>query len=232
MAVRCKSSGFRATTSQPRKRAVDREIEHGEIMAPPLSKQTRREARKRDTPSIDESPCCTKRRLIDVIGEIGSVPADERKNGRTERVHPVQPEKVDSGAGGNTALLDRSASRIKNGQLHPLETKAISIRPDDGADVLLAKVQRVDTVDTNRRKRRWDFCLVEFGTNRLSGGQLVCRLNEDRVALVGGVEQLFGVLGKHQRSIVYAQHPSYQTGARAAQATGIEIVATIDARHN
>ena len=31
------------------------------------------------------------RRVINVIGEIGSVPTDERKNGRTKLVHPVQP---------------------------------------------------------------------------------------------------------------------------------------------
>src|SRR5262245_42619038 len=31
----------------------------------------------------------SKRQVINVIGEIGSVPADERKNGRTECVHPV-----------------------------------------------------------------------------------------------------------------------------------------------
>ena len=146
------------------------------------------------------------RQVINVIGEIGSVPADERKNGRTERVHPVQPEEIDPGAGGNTTLLDRSALGIDNWQLHPVEAKAISVRPDDGADVLLAKIQRADTVDTERRKRRWGFCLVELGTHRRSGGQLVRRLNEGGVALVGGCEQLFGVVGKRQCSIVYAQH--------------------------
>jgi hypothetical protein len=64
----------------------------------------------------------------------------------------------------------------------------------------------VDTADTERRKRRWGFCLVEFGTHRPSGGQLVCRLNEGRVALVGGGEQLFGIVGQRQCPIVYAQH--------------------------
>jgi hypothetical protein len=36
------------------------------------------------------------RQLIHVIREIGGVPADERKNGRTERVHPVKAEEVDA----------------------------------------------------------------------------------------------------------------------------------------
>src|SRR5262245_30366430 len=124
-----------------------------------------------------------------MIGEIGSVAADERKNRRTERVHPVQSEKIDARTGGNTALLDRSAVGIENRQLHPAEAKLISVRPDDGADVLFANIQRADTVDTDRRKWRWDFCFVKLGTHRRSGRQLVRRLNEGVVTFVGGCEQ-------------------------------------------
>ena len=61
----------------------------------------------------------------------------------------------------------------------------MSVRPNDGADVLFAKIQRADTVDIERRNWRWDFW-VKLGTHRQSGGQFVRRLNEGRVALVRG----------------------------------------------
>src|SRR5262245_44981901 len=144
--------------------------------------------------------------MIDVIGEVGSIPTDERKNSRTPRVHPVQPEEINPRTGGNATLLDRSALGIDNWQLHPVEAKAISVRPDNGADALFAKTQRADTVDTERGKRRRDFCLVEFGTHVRSGGQLVRRLNEGRVTLVGGCEQSFGIVSKSQCPIAYAQN--------------------------
>ena len=60
------------------------------------------------------------RQVINVIGEIGSVPADEGKNSRPERVHPVQSEEIDPRTGGNTALLDGNALGIDNWQLHPV----------------------------------------------------------------------------------------------------------------
>src|SRR4029434_5211869 len=100
----------------------------------------------------------SERQVINVIGEIGSIPADERKNGRTERVHPVEPEEIDPGTGGNTTLLCWSALVIENWQLPPAEAIAISVRPDDGADVLFAKIEPADIVDPWRRKRRWHFC--------------------------------------------------------------------------
>ena len=121
-------------------------------------------------------------------------------------MHPVQPEEIDARTGGNAALLDRSALGIEDRQLHPVETIAISVRPDDGADVFLAQIQRADTVDTERRQRRWRS--VWSSSERIAGvaANVSAASNEVRIALVGGGEQVFGVIGKRQRSVVYAQH--------------------------
>ena len=89
---------------------------------------------------------------IDVVGEIGSVSADEGKNGGPERVHPVQSEEIDSGTSCDTALLDWRAIGADDRQPHPVEAIAVTARPDNGANVFLAQVQRADTIDMERRQ--------------------------------------------------------------------------------
>ena len=108
----------------------------------------------------------------------------------------------------------------------------MSVRPNDGADVLFAKIQRADTVDIERRNWRWDFFWVKLGTHRQSGGQFVRRLNEGRVSLVAAASSFSASSASVIVPSLMSEHAPEQSGASTAQAAGIEIVAAIDACHD
>jgi len=81
-------------------------------MAPPSISKTSGGWQNEGTASVDQSIRCTMRQMVNMIGEIGGIPTNERKNGRTKGVHPVQPEEIHAGAAGSPTLLDRSAPGI------------------------------------------------------------------------------------------------------------------------
>ena len=90
---------------------------------------------------------------INVIGEISSVLTYKSENGGSPRVHPMQPEEIDAGTGRHTALLDWRAVGMDDRQLYPIEAIAVSGRPDDGANILLAQIQRTAWFNVDVRWR-------------------------------------------------------------------------------
>ena len=90
----------------------------------------------------------------DVFCEVRRVSPDARQNGRIERVHASQAQKIEARTGRHAPSLNRLAGLIENRELNPAEIVPESAGPDDGGDRPGRQIELADLVATGPRERR------------------------------------------------------------------------------